>query len=97
LESGVTRRGVRLTPDKPTRRNLTLPPELPPPTPDPLLPLRETLRGRYEVLRELGRGGMGIVWLAHEAALNGPLALMLLPAAAGLVVRWATAHLPPRL
>jgi serine/threonine protein kinase len=51
----------------------------PHPTSDPLLPLRDALRGRYVIQRELGRGGMGIVYLAHETALDRPVALKLLP------------------
>jgi hypothetical protein len=51
----------------------------PRPIPDPLVPLRDALRGRYDVQRELGRGGMGIVYLAHEVALDRPVALELLP------------------
>jgi serine/threonine-protein kinase len=34
--------------------------------PDPLAPLREALQGRYAFERELGRGGMATVYLAHE-------------------------------
>jgi hypothetical protein len=38
---------------------LILPTEAPRPTPDPLVPLHDALRSRYDVERELGRGGMG--------------------------------------
>jgi len=38
------------------------------------------LAGRYRVLREIGRGGMGAVYLAHDNVLDIDLALKLLPA-----------------
>ena len=45
------------------------------------LALQEALVGRYSLEREIGRGGMGIVYLAHEVALDRPVALKLLPPA----------------
>jgi len=35
--------------------------------------------GRYELIRELGRGGMGVVWLARDRTLQIDLAFKFLP------------------
>lgn len=39
----------------------------------------ETLFGRYRTMREIGRGGMGLVVLAHDTVLDVPVALKLVP------------------
>jgi len=60
------------------------------PTPDSSPPEKETSAdlasgflvggGRFSLLRELARGGMGVVWLAHDERLMAPVALKFLTA-----------------
>jgi eukaryotic-like serine/threonine-protein kinase len=53
---------------------------LPPaPRPDPaFLALQAALAGRFSLEREIGRGGMGIVYLARDVLLERPVAIKLL-------------------
>src|SRR5688572_29006293 len=43
------------------------------------LSFQEALVGRYSLERELGRGGMGVVYLAREVRLDRQVAIKLLP------------------
>ena len=56
---------------------------------EPYLAPGDTIRGRWTIDRELGRGGYSIVYLAHDRNLDTEVALKLLvpPPAAAKVAR----------
>src|SRR5690242_54844 len=39
----------------------------------------QKLSERYEILREIGRGGMGVVFLAHDGVLEREVAVKVIP------------------
>lgn len=49
------------------------------PLDDLFVAFQTALAGRYSIDRELGRGGMGVVFLAREVHLDRPVAIKLLP------------------
>lgn len=67
------------------------------PPPDPLDPLRAALAGRYDIERELGAGGMAVVYLARDVQRDRPVALKVLRPGLGLAAGAERFHREIRL
>src|SRR5258705_9589104 len=64
---------------KPRRRSRCIAGPMPVTTDSHLPALRQALDGRSEVQAPIGRGGMGLVYLARDVRLDRPVAIKLLP------------------
>ena len=65
---------MRATPAPLVRQNATPTPDRPP---DPIV--GQHLAGRYEVVRKIGEGGMGVVYLAEREDLGSEVVIKILP------------------
>jgi serine/threonine protein kinase len=62
-------------PHDPSRGGTRAPGARPPAAPAAALPRELTNHPRYQVLRELGRGGMGVVYQARQTVMNRPVVI----------------------